>query len=147
MSCLSLTSFNNFSSFPPSAPPFLTSINTLNSSATPNHLSLPPYPNVQPTATMNQVEDVEIVLAHDRRYKFHAGTLARNSTLLATMLIEPTAVKLSKAAKSAGITTRWMIELKEMPSSQQLAGRLGIVVSSSYFTFWEKYPECCRQII
>jgi hypothetical protein len=77
---------------------------------------------------MNQAEDVEIVLGHDRRYKFHSGTLARNSILLADMLTEANAVKLSNRARNAGIKTRWMIELKELPSEGHPAGRLAIVV-------------------
>lgn len=78
---------------------------------------------------MNQAEDVEVVLAHDRRYKFHSGTLARNSTLLADLLIEPYAAKLSNRAKNAGIKIRWMIELKELPSDKHPAGILDLVVS------------------
>ena len=78
---------------------------------------------------MNQAEDVEVVLAHDRRYKFHSGTLARNSTLLADLLIEPSATKLSNRAKNAGIKIRWMIELKELPSDKHPAGILDLVVS------------------
>ena len=77
---------------------------------------------------MNQTEDVEIVLGHDRRYRFHSGTLARNSILLADMLTEVNAVKLSNRARNAGIKTRWMIELKELPSEGHPAGRLAIVV-------------------
>ncbi|KAF2646212.1 hypothetical protein P280DRAFT_464449 [Massarina eburnea CBS 473.64] len=76
---------------------------------------------------MNQAEDVEIVLTHDRKYKFHSGTLARNSTLLNEMLIEPNAAKLSNKAKNAGITIKWMIELKETPTHEYPAGRLGLV--------------------
>ncbi|CAN9355727.1 unnamed protein product [Alternaria alternata] len=76
---------------------------------------------------MNQAEDVEVILGHKRRYKFHSGTLARNSTLFADMLTEPNAAKLNNRARNAGIKTRWMIELKELPSEQQPAGRLGLV--------------------
>jgi hypothetical protein len=77
---------------------------------------------------MNQAEDVEVILGHKRHYKFHSGTLARNSTLFADMLTEPNAAKLNNRARNAGIKTRWMIELKELPSEQQPAGRLGLVV-------------------
>lgn len=80
---------------------------------------------------MNQPEDVEVVLAHDRHYKFHASVLARNSTLFAGILTEPYAVKLSNKAKNAGIKTRWMIELTALPSSENPAGRLELVVSSA----------------
>ncbi|KAF2793979.1 hypothetical protein K505DRAFT_243134 [Melanomma pulvis-pyrius CBS 109.77] len=76
---------------------------------------------------MNQPEDVEVVLAHDRHYKFHANVLARNSTLFAGILTEPYAVKLSNKAKNAGITTRWMIELTTLPSSENPAGKLELV--------------------
>ncbi|KAF1958034.1 hypothetical protein CC80DRAFT_503562 [Byssothecium circinans] len=76
---------------------------------------------------MNQAEDVEVVLAHDRKYKFHSGTLARNSTLLYDMLKEQNAAKLSNKAKTSGITIKWMIELKEVPNQQLPAGRLGLV--------------------
>jgi hypothetical protein len=78
---------------------------------------------------MNQAEDVVVVLAHDRHYKFHSGTLARNSTLLAEMLTKPNAVKLSNKAKSAGIVVNWMIELQDLPCDEYPAGRLGLVVS------------------
>ena len=80
------------------------------------------------TVGMNEVEDVEVILGHERRYKFHSGTLARSSTLLADMLIEPNAAKLSKAAKSAGMKIRWMIELTCLPCSLYPAGRLELVV-------------------
>ncbi|KAI4667420.1 uncharacterized protein J4E79_002107 [Alternaria viburni] len=76
---------------------------------------------------MNQAEDVEVVLGHERRYKFHSGTLARNSTLLADLLTECNAVKLNTRARNAGIKTRWMIELKDLPSDQHPAGRLDLV--------------------
>ncbi|KAL1793908.1 hypothetical protein ACET3X_007329 [Alternaria dauci] len=76
---------------------------------------------------MNQAEDVEVILGHQRRYKFHSGTLARNSTLFADMLTEPNAVKLNNRARNAGIKTRWMIELKVLPSDQYPAGRLELV--------------------
>jgi hypothetical protein len=77
---------------------------------------------------MNQAEDVEVILGHKRRYKFHSGTLARNSTLFAEMLTEPNAVKLSNRAKNAGIKTKWMIELVKLPSDLEPAGRLELVV-------------------
>lgn len=80
---------------------------------------------------MNQAEDVEVIVGHKRRYRFHSGTLARNSTLFADMLTEPNAAKLSNRARNAGIKIRWMIELKELPTKQHLAGRLELVVSSS----------------
>lgn len=81
-----------------------------------------------PSLNMNQAEDVEVVLGHERRYKFHSGTLARNSTLLADLLTECNAVKLNTRARNAGIKTRWMIELKDLPSDQHPAGRLDLVV-------------------
>ncbi|KAF2019776.1 hypothetical protein BU24DRAFT_386885 [Aaosphaeria arxii CBS 175.79] len=64
---------------------------------------------------MNQPEDVEVVLTHDRRFKFHASVLARNSPLLAGMLTELKAARLSKKAKDAGIKVRWMIKLSHPP--------------------------------
>jgi hypothetical protein len=78
---------------------------------------------------MNQAEDVKIVLAHNRHYKFHSGTLARNSPLFASMLSEPLAAKLSNKAKNAGVKVRWMIELERMPDAHNPAGKLGLVVS------------------
>jgi hypothetical protein len=78
---------------------------------------------------MNQAEDVGIVLGHKNYYKFHSGTLIRNSTLLAGMLTEPNAVKLSGRAKEAGITIRWMVELANLPCDEYPAGRLELVVS------------------
>jgi hypothetical protein len=77
---------------------------------------------------MNQDEDVEIVLGHKRRYKFHSGTLARNSTLFAEMLTEPKAASLSGEAKRAGIRLKWMIELTHLPSENFPAGVLQLVV-------------------
>lgn len=79
---------------------------------------------------MNQPEDVEIVLGHKRRYKFHSGTLARNSTLFADMLTEPNAAKLSNRARNAGIKVRWLIELTKIPCEQYPAGCLELVVCS-----------------
>jgi hypothetical protein len=77
---------------------------------------------------MNQAEDVEVILGHKCRYRFHSGTLARNSTLFAEMLTEPNAVKLSNRARNAGIKIRWMIELARLPSEQYPAGILQLVV-------------------
>jgi hypothetical protein len=77
---------------------------------------------------MNQAEDVEVILGHKRHYRFHSGTLARNSTLFAEMLTEPNAAKLSNRARSAGIKIRWMIELTRLPSDQYPAGTLDLVV-------------------
>lgn len=77
---------------------------------------------------MNQAEDVEVILGHKRRYKFHSGTLARNSTLFAEMLSERNAAKLNSRAKTAGIKTRWMIELTRLPDEHYPAGRLDLVV-------------------
>ena len=79
---------------------------------------------------MNQAEDVEVIIGHKRRYKFHSGTLARNSTFFADMLTEPNAAKLSNRARNAGIKIRWMIELKGLPTKQCPAGCLELVVSS-----------------
>jgi hypothetical protein len=86
---------------------------------------------------MNQAEDVEVILGHNRRYQFHSGTLARNSTLFADMLTEPHAAKLNNRAKSAGIKIRWMIELTHLPSDDLPAGILQLVVcpGASQFTF------------
>ncbi|KAH7378264.1 hypothetical protein BKA66DRAFT_421489 [Pyrenochaeta sp. MPI-SDFR-AT-0127] len=80
---------------------------------------------------MNQAEDVEVILGHERRYKFHSGTLARSSTLFADMLTEPNAAKLSSRAKNAGIKIRWMIELTRLPSEQYPAGCLELVELTS----------------
>jgi hypothetical protein len=77
---------------------------------------------------MNQAEDVEVILGHERHYKFHSGTLARNSTLFAEMLTEPNAAKLSHRARAAGIKIRWMIELTRLPSDRYPAGSLDLVV-------------------
>jgi len=92
---------------------------------------------------MNQAEDVEVILGHKRRYKFHSGTLARNSTLFAEMLTEPNAAKLSNRAKNAGIKIRWMIELTRLPCPQFPAGCLELVVrpgaSQPTFTHSNRY--------
>ncbi len=77
---------------------------------------------------MNQAEDVEVILGYERRYKFHSATLARNSTLLADMLTEANAAKLSPRAKHAGIKTRWMIELTVLPNDNYPVGHLELVV-------------------
>jgi hypothetical protein len=77
---------------------------------------------------MNQAEDVEVILGHSRRYKFHSGTLARNSTRFADLLTEPNATKLSNRARSAGIKIRWMIELTRLPSDTHPAGTFELVV-------------------
>jgi hypothetical protein len=77
---------------------------------------------------MNQAEDVEVILGHERRYKFHSGTLARNSTLFAGMLTEPNAAKLNKRAREAGVKIRWMIELTQLPCDQYPGGCLKLVV-------------------
>lgn len=79
---------------------------------------------------MDQDEDVEIVLGHKRRYKFHSGTLARNSTLFAEMLTESQAVQLNGQAKSAGIKIKWLVELTHLPSDAFPAGNLQLVVCS-----------------
>ncbi|KAL6710471.1 phospholipid-translocating ATPase rsb1 [Coniothyrium glycines] len=76
---------------------------------------------------MNQAEDVEVILGHKRRYKFHSGTLARNSTLFADLLTEPHAVKLSSRARNSGIKIRWMVELTRLPDDISPAGRLELV--------------------
>ena len=80
---------------------------------------------------MNQAEDVEVILGHERRYKFHSGTLARNSTLFADMLTEPNAAKLNSRARNAGIKIRWMMELTRLPCDQYPAGCLELVVRHS----------------
>lgn len=77
---------------------------------------------------MNQAEDVEIILGHNRRYKFHSGTLARNSTLFAEMLSERNAARLNSRARNAGIKIRWMIELTHLPNEYFPAGCLELVV-------------------
>ncbi|KAF2631508.1 hypothetical protein BU25DRAFT_454948 [Macroventuria anomochaeta] len=76
---------------------------------------------------MNQAEDVEVILGHKRRYRFHSGTLARNSTLFAEMLSERNAAKLNSRARTAGIKIRWMIELTRLPNEQFPAGCLELV--------------------
>jgi hypothetical protein len=78
---------------------------------------------------MNQPEDVEVIMDRKHRYKFHSGTLARNSTLLADMLTEPNAAKLNNRAKSASVTIRWMIQLAQLPCDRYPGGRLELVVS------------------
>lgn len=80
---------------------------------------------------MDQLEDVEVILAHDRHYKFHSGVLARNSTLLAKMLTERNGANLRKSAKEAGVKIRWMIALERLPSDEEPAGSLEWIVSST----------------
>lgn len=77
---------------------------------------------------MNQAEDVEIVLSHKRRYKFHSGTLARNSTWFADKLSESNAARLNHRAKSAGIKIRWMVQLVDLPNQHNPGGLLELVV-------------------
>lgn len=77
---------------------------------------------------MDQAEDVEVILGHRRRYKFHSGTLARNSTLFAEFLSERKAVQLNSRARNAGIKIRWMIEMDRLPDELNPAGRLRLVV-------------------
>ena len=83
---------------------------------------------------MNQAEDVEIVLSHKRRYKFHSGTLARNSTWFADKLSESNAARLNHRAKSAGIKIRWMVHLVELPSQHNRAGVLELVVCNGLWS-------------
>ena len=78
---------------------------------------------------MNQTEDVEVVLSHGQRYQFHSGVLARNSSLLASLLTEASAAKLSNKAKKAGVTIRWMVALTKLPDEDHLAGTLELIVS------------------
>lgn len=78
---------------------------------------------------MNQPHDVEVVLSRDRKYPFHASTLARSSVLFASLLTEQSAVRLSSKAKAAGVAKRWLFELVEMPSAQYPAGQLELIVS------------------
>ncbi|KAJ4290548.1 phospholipid-translocating ATPase rsb1 [Kalmusia sp. IMI 367209] len=80
---------------------------------------------------MNQAHDVSVVLDHEHKYSFHSGTLARSSTLFAELFTEPNAAKLSLRARQAGIKTRWLVELKEMPSVDHPAGRLDLVKLTS----------------
>lgn len=80
---------------------------------------------------MNQAEDVEIDLGHSRRYKFHSGALARNSTLFADMLTEANAAKLNSRARYSGVSVRWLIELTRLPDDDYPAGRLALVVCPS----------------
>ncbi|KAF1970952.1 hypothetical protein BU23DRAFT_537123 [Bimuria novae-zelandiae CBS 107.79] len=75
---------------------------------------------------MNQPHDVQVVLSHDRKYPFHASTLARNSIFFAKLLTEPQAAKLSTKAKAAGMA-RWLVELVEMNSTKHPAGQLALV--------------------
>lgn len=77
---------------------------------------------------MNQDEDVVVILGHKRRYRFHSGTLARNSTLFADMLTEPKAAKMSNKAKHASIKIKWMIELTNLPTDENPSGTLSLVV-------------------
>lgn len=80
-------------------------------------------------AAMNQVEDVKIILAYNRHYKFHSGTLARNSPLLAEMLTESKAAKLGHKARAAGVNVRWIIQLNRLPDDNEPAGALELLVS------------------
>lgn len=78
---------------------------------------------------MEQPQDVEVILNHQRRYKFQSSVLASNSTLFAKLLTEANAVKLRPQALKEGRTTRWMVELKQLPTAEEPAGRLELVVS------------------
>lgn len=86
---------------------------------------------------MNQPHDVQVVLTHDRKYPFHASTLARSSIIFAELLTELNAAKLGSRARALGIKTRWLIELVEIPTTQYPAGRLELIVSSTQ----PKFPQ------
>jgi hypothetical protein len=93
------------------------------------HLRYQSVDSTPSLVTMNQAEDVVVILSHDHHYKFHAATLARSSTRLAELLTQANAVKLGNRARGAGVTIRWMIELKELPSQAHPGGVLELVVS------------------
>jgi hypothetical protein len=76
---------------------------------------------------MNQPEDVEVILSHKHKYRFHSGVLARHSSLLAEMLTERCAAQLSNKAIRAGIKIRWRIALTRIPSNAMPAGKLELV--------------------
>ncbi|KAF1994273.1 hypothetical protein P154DRAFT_586523 [Amniculicola lignicola CBS 123094] len=78
-------------------------------------------------SALNQEEDVEIVLSHDRHYKFHSGVLARNCLFFAELLVEKNAARLCGKARLAGIKIRWMFELTKLPGEGRPAGELKLV--------------------
>lgn len=101
---------------------------------------------------MNQPHDVQVVLSRDRKYPFHANTLARSSVFFANMLTEPSAARLSTRAKNAGITKRWLVELVEMPCLQYPAGQLELIVSLPDFDCtlcypWTMYQELALMVL
>jgi hypothetical protein len=60
-------------------------------------------------------EDVQIILSHDHRYKFHRAVLVRNSTFFASLLTMRSAAPLSPKAIKAGVKTKWIVSLKKVP--------------------------------
>ncbi|KAF2113962.1 hypothetical protein BDV96DRAFT_600711 [Lophiotrema nucula] len=75
----------------------------------------------------NLPEDVEIILAHDRKYKFHAAQLARGSTFFSDMLSAQNAKRLGKKAEFAGINTKWVVKLTERDTDRNPAGKLELL--------------------
>ncbi|KAF2729805.1 hypothetical protein EJ04DRAFT_587753 [Polyplosphaeria fusca] len=73
---------------------------------------------------MDQPEDVQVILSPNHKYKLHSGVLTRNSTLFADLLNERHGAQLSTRAKTAGVKTRWMIELQELQSDEFPGGKL-----------------------
>ncbi|KAF2660345.1 hypothetical protein K491DRAFT_79558 [Lophiostoma macrostomum CBS 122681] len=60
-------------------------------------------------------EDVQIILSHDHRYKFHRSVLVRNSTFFASLLTNKSAAPLSPKALKAGVKIKWIIALTKVP--------------------------------
>lgn len=77
---------------------------------------------------MEQPEDVEVALAHDREHRFHSSVLCRYSTLFEHLLTQENAARLSTRAKSQGVTTRFRIELHELPPAGGNVGKLRLMV-------------------
>ncbi|OCK79956.1 hypothetical protein K432DRAFT_435034 [Lepidopterella palustris CBS 459.81] len=76
---------------------------------------------------MDPPADVEVVLTHDRVHYFDSSTLRRHSTFFAQNLSTKNAVRLAGRAKNAGVTTRWRVELRELPPNGGNTGRLHLI--------------------
>ena len=63
------------------------------------------------------------------RWQYVLMLLLSQRTIIAGMLTEQNAAKLSNRARNANVHTRWMVELKHLPDREHPAGLMGLVVS------------------
>jgi hypothetical protein len=93
---------------------------------------------IQEVSTMNQVEDVTVVLSPSHKYNFHSSVLTRNSSLFADLLDERFSAQLCAKAKNTGLKIRWMIELREILSDAFPGGKLERLVSIDAFSGFDQ---------